>query len=128
MYFLKLFIFLLFVSNITAPFTSLVWSSCSTAAQVPKMKIERLSMLPMVSFKIYLVWQKSNKYCNLLDAEREYVKLQFNYMNDTYNTESDDITVVVKHIILKMIHVSCYIMVLTLANFQVYWKKTKIVG
>ncbi len=46
--FLKLFIFLLFISNITAPYTSLVWSSCSTPAQVPKIKIERLSILPMV--------------------------------------------------------------------------------
>ncbi len=52
--FLKLFIFFLFVSNITAPYTSLVWSSCSTAAQVPKIKIERLSILPMVYF-----WSKS---------------------------------------------------------------------
>jgi hypothetical protein len=39
------------ISKITAPYTSFVWSSCSTAIQVPQVKFERLSMLPMVSFK-----------------------------------------------------------------------------
>ncbi len=47
-------VFLLFaayVAQISAqsrPYTSLGWSSCSTAAQTPKLKIERLSLLPMV--------------------------------------------------------------------------------
>ena len=46
---IKLFLFTLFISNITAPYTTLGWNSCSTAAQVPKVKIERISMLPMVN-------------------------------------------------------------------------------
>ncbi len=50
--FLKLFIFTFLISNITAPYTSLVWSSCSTAAQTPTVKVDRLTMLPMVSLKI----------------------------------------------------------------------------
>jgi hypothetical protein len=46
--------FLKIISNITAPYTSLVWSSCSTAAQTPTIKVERLSMEQMVSLKINL--------------------------------------------------------------------------
>ena len=44
-------IFAAYVAQTSAqsrPYTSLGWSSCSTAAQVPKVKIERLTLLPMV--------------------------------------------------------------------------------
>ena len=50
MKYLKLFILSFLVSNITSPYTSLGWNPCSTAAQVPQVKIERLSMLPMVNY------------------------------------------------------------------------------
>ena len=51
--FLKLFMFLLLITKITTPYTSLGWNSCSTTAQAPQIKIERLSMLPMVNNLIF---------------------------------------------------------------------------
>ena len=38
------------------PYTSLVWSSCSTGEQTPGVIFERLSVLPMVKFyQIYFL-------------------------------------------------------------------------
>jgi hypothetical protein len=45
-------LFAAYVAQISAqsrPYNALGWSSCSTAAQTPSIKIERLSILPMVA-------------------------------------------------------------------------------
>ena len=36
------------VAHSNAIYTALEWSSCSTAAQTPALRLERLTMLPMV--------------------------------------------------------------------------------
>ena len=63
--FLKFFMFLLLITNITAPYTSLGWSSCSTAAQAPQIKVDRLSMDPMVNNLIYYSFIYYNIKCIL---------------------------------------------------------------
>jgi hypothetical protein len=35
-------------SSLNAEYTSLVWSSCSTATQIPAIRLERLTASPMV--------------------------------------------------------------------------------
>ena len=50
-----LLVFAAYIAQTSAqsrPYTSLVWSSCSTTAQTPALRIERLSVLPMVNFKL----------------------------------------------------------------------------
>ena len=47
------FMIVAFISQTNAVYNTLEWSSCSTAAQTPALRIERLTMLPMVlKFKI----------------------------------------------------------------------------
>ena len=42
--------FFAYTSAQLRPYTSLVWSSCSTSTQTPSLLFERLSLLPMVNF------------------------------------------------------------------------------
>ena len=41
------------VAKTNAVYNTLLWSSCSTAAQTPAIKIEELSILPMVFIKLF---------------------------------------------------------------------------
>jgi hypothetical protein len=48
-----IFTFAVLIANTNAVYNKLSWSSCSTASQVPAIKIERLSMNPMVYFNLF---------------------------------------------------------------------------
>jgi hypothetical protein len=68
-------LFAAYVAQISAqsrPYTSLGWSSCSTAAQTPAIKIDRLSILPMVAFDNKVIYYYSLKFYlfnSLLDIQ-----------------------------------------------------------
>ena len=45
---LALFVIVALVAHTNAVYNTLEWSSCSTATQSPAIRIERLTMVPMV--------------------------------------------------------------------------------
>ena len=48
MFKITLFVIVAFVTYTNAVYNTLEWASCSTVAQIPAVRFERLSMLPMV--------------------------------------------------------------------------------
>ena len=53
---LQFLVLVLCASQISAAYNTLGWSSCSTATQTPAIKIDRLSVLPMVRVYMNLIF------------------------------------------------------------------------